>query len=297
MAEEKYLSLKEIVERHGIRLKKRLGQNLLLDLNLNDQIVEAARIGPADDVVEVGAGLGSLTARAALRANRVLAIEIDRSFEPVLAERFAETDNVHVLIADVLVHSLDELVAGHLPDAGNLKLIGNLPFNAAAHIIMQCLEADSFFSTLLVMVQKEVADRLVAKPCTRDYSSITVAARFYADVEVVQIVPRTVFAPRPRVDAAVVRFLCRETQPLEGAERKMFFKAVRAAFGKRRKMLKNALAALERSEVPAGSTLRALESADIDPARRGETLDLDEFVVLAQALCDEADVESTFPST
>ena len=292
-----YLSLKEIVERHGIRLKKRLGQNLLLDLNLNDQIVEAARIGPDDDVVEVGAGLGSLTARAALRANRVLAIEIDHSFGPVLAERFTGTDNVHVLIADVLVHSLDELVAAHLPGAGTLKFIGNLPFNAAAHIIMQCLEADSFFSTLLVMVQKEVADRLVAEPSTREYSSITVAARFYADAEVVQIVPRTVFAPRPRVDAAVVRFLCRETQPLDGVERKMFFKAVRAAFGKRRKMLRNALAALEHNDVPAGTARRALESADIDPTRRGETLDLDEFVALARALCDEAGKESTSLST
>jgi len=296
MAEEKYLSLKEIVEQHGIRLKKRLGQNLLLDLNLNDRIVEAARIGPDDDVVEVGAGLGSLTARAARRANRVLAIEIDRSFEPVLAERFAGTDNVHVLIADVLVHSLDELVAAHLPDAGNLKLIGNLPFNAAAHIIMQCLEADSFFSTLVVMVQKEVADRLVAEPSTRDYSSITVAARFYADVEIVQIVPRTVFAPRPRVDAAVVRFSCRETQPLDGSEQKMFFKAVRAAFGKRRKMLKNALATLERSEVPAGGTLQALEAADIDPARRGETLALDEFVALARALCREQQESPASPA-
>jgi len=297
MAEQKYLSLKEIVERHGIRLKKGLGQNLLLDLNLNDRIVEAARIGPGDDVVEVGAGLGSLTARAAQRANRVLAIEIDRSFEPVLAERFAGTDNVHVLVADVLVHSLDELVGAHLPDAGNLKLIGNLPFNAAAHIIMQCLEADSFFSTLVVMVQKEVADRLVAEPRTRDYSSITVAARFYADVEVVQIVPRTVFAPRPRVDAAVVRFVCRETMPLGETERAMFSKTVRAAFGKRRKMLKNALAALERSDVPAGGTLRALESADIDPARRGETLGLDEFIDLARALCRETGEESVFPST
>ena len=105
------------------------------------------------------------------------------------------------------------------------------------------------------------------------------------------------FAPGPGVDAAVVRFVCHETQPLDGSAREMFFKAVRAAFGKRRKMLKNALAALERSEVPAGSTLRALESADIDPARRGETLDLDEFVALARALCDIAEVESTSPST
>jgi len=297
MAEEKYLSLKEIVERHGIRLKKRLGQNLLLDLNMNDRIVEAARIGPDDDVVEVGAGLGSLTARAARRADRVLAIEIDSSFEPVLTERFAAATNIHVLIADVLVHSLDELVAAHLPDAGNLKLIGNLPFNPAAHIIMQCLEADSFFSTLVVMVQKEVADRLVAEPGTHDYSRITVAAQFYADVEVVQIVPRTVFAPRPRVDAAIVRFVCHETIPLGGTEREMFSKAVQAAFGKRRKMLKNALAVLERSDVPAGGTLRALESADIDPARRGETLAVDEFVALARALCSETGEESVFPST
>ncbi len=285
MADQKFLSLKEIVERYGIRLKKGLGQNLLLDLNLNDRIVDAARIGADDDVVEVGAGLGSLTARAARCARRVLAIEIDRSFEPVLADRFADTDNVEVLIADVLVHSLDQLVTTHLPGATQLKMVGNLPFNAAAHIIMQCLEAETFFNTVVVMVQKEVADRIVAEPGTRDYSAITVATRFYADAEVVQIVPRTVFAPRPRVDAAVVRFICRETLPLEGAERDMFFKTVRAAFGKRRKMLKNALAELEQDALPAGSVLRALEAAEIEPAQRGETLDLAKFMTLAQALC------------
>jgi len=288
MADDKYLSLKQIVERHGIRLKRRLGQNLLLDLNLNDRIVDAARIGPADDVVEVGAGLGSLTARAARRANRVLAIEIDRSFEPVLTERFACEQNVTLLIADVLVHSIDELVTVHLPGAARLKMIGNLPFNSAVHIIMQFLESATYFDTLVVMVQKEVADRLVAVPRTRDYSSITLATRFYADVEVVQAVPRTVFAPRPRVDAAVVRFTRHETAPLDGRERDMFFRTVHAAFGRRRKMLKNALAALAREGVPTDRIIRALEIARIDPTRRGETLGLDEFVALARALCTQA---------
>jgi len=290
MADDKYLSLKQIAERYGIRLKKRLGQNLLLDLNLNDRIVEAAGIGPDDDVLEVGAGLGSLTARAARRAGRVLAIEIDRSFEPVLADRFAGVTNVHVLIADVLVHSLDEIVAVHLPGATQLKMVGNLPFNSAAHIIMQCLEADTFFSTLVVMVQKEVADRLVAEPRTRDYSSITVAARFYADAEVVQVVPRTVFAPRPRVDAAVVRFVCREKLPLGGVERRMFFTTVRAAFGKRRKMLKNALAGTQNQGISRQQISTALELAGIDPTRRGETLDLNEFATLARSICKVAEL-------
>jgi 16S rRNA (adenine1518-N6/adenine1519-N6)-dimethyltransferase len=286
--EAKYLSLKQIVEKHDIRLKKRLGQNLLLDLNLNDQIVSAARLGPDDDVVEVGAGLGSLTARMAAKARRVLAVEIDPSFEPVLKERFAETDNVHVIINDMLVLSLDEIVAEHLPGSKNLTLTGNLPFNCAVHIIMQCMEAKTFFRQQIVMTQKEVADRLIARPNTREYASITLATRFYADAEITQIVPRTVFAPRPRVDAAVVRFTCRKEEPLAGAEKEMYFKAIHAAFGTRRKMLKNALASLERQDLPPGAVMEALTAANIDHKRRGETLDLNEFVTLAKALNSQA---------
>lgn len=274
-------SLSEMCRRFQIRFKKGLGQNLLLDDNINRIMVEAANLSVEDDVIEVGAGLGALTRRLCTQAGRVLAVEIDGTFIPCLEEQFGERNNVRIFRGDILNHGLQKLLDEFLPGGSHYKMVSNLPYYITTPILFHFLESPVFFSHIVVMLQEEVGLRLVAPVNGDAYGVLTIAARLYADVDLVRRVPASCFVPRPKVDSCVVRFRCHERSASDGPDRRFIMKVVRAAFSQRRKTLRNSLTKSGAFGAPREAVLGALEAAEIDPGRRPETLSLEEFVRLA----------------
>jgi len=278
------MALRDLVAEYNIKFKKTLGQNLLLDENINRIMIEAAALGPDDDVVEVGAGLGALTDRIRQGARRVLAIEIDRAFMPVLESRFKDTPNVILFRGDVLNHEIEDLVTEHLPSHGTLKLVSNLPYYITSPILFQFWETPLYFERFVVMVQEEVGMRMVAPVGSADYGRLTIAAQLYAEVDIVHKVPRTCFTPRPKVDSCIVRLRNRREPRYPGVETKFLLDLVSLAFSQRRKTLRNTVVKSPALGLPAAAVLEAFSEAQIDPARRPQTLSLDECAALARAL-------------
>mgnify|MGYP001268919877 CR=1 FL=1 len=275
--------LKQLLEAHGLRLSKRFGQNFLTDRTHLLRVVEAAGIGPDDRVFEIGPGAGTLTVELAARAARVFAVELDRSLLPVLADVLRPFPNVSVRQADALKLELPSELAESLGPPP-YKVAANIPYNVTSPILVKLLEASGLFTSVTLMVQKEVADRLRARPGTADYGALSVFVQFYAEVSVASIVPRGAFFPPPKVDSAVVHLVPRPTPPVEVASPEAFFGVSRAVFGQRRKTLANALTnapalAFDRETVHA-----ALTAAGIDGQRRGETLSLEEIAAISRQL-------------
>jgi len=278
------------MRRHGISPRKSLGQNFLIDLNIIDKIIKAADLTPADLVVEIGPGLGALTARAAARAGKVLAVEVDRGLLPALAEVLEGAGNVEIIRGDALDVDFDRL-AGEKTDGAfgrggkKYKLLANLPYYLTGPLLLRLLLERFNFALMVVMVQLEVAFRLTASPGTADYGALSVAVQYFTEPKVLFRVPRTVFYPPPGVDSAVVRLALRPAPAVTVRNEDVFFQVVRAAFGFRRKTLLNSLAA---SGLGPGreAWLEVLKRAGIDPQRRGETLSLSEFASIADSFLD-----------
>lgn len=277
-------TIRYIMEKHGFRFSKSLGQNFLIDEYVVEDILDGADIGPDDVVLEVGPGIGVMTQAIANRAKKVVAIEIDSSLLPVLDETLAELDNVEIVNGDVLKVDLKQIIEEKL-DGQSPKVIANLPYYVTTPIIMRFLEEAIPVTDIVVMVQKEVAERMAAVPSTKSYGALSVAVQYYAEPRMVTKVPRSVFMPQPSVESAVVRLALREEPPVQLKEPKAFFDTVKAAFGKRRKTLHNALSSGNLG-ISKEQTAIILEAADIDPKRRGETLSIDEFATLANAVVD-----------
>ena len=280
------MSLRELCKKYDIRFKKRLGQNLLLDDNINRIMTDAAALGAEDDVIEVGAGLGALTRHLCERAGRVLAIEIDPSFMPCLEDQFRDVPNVRLFRGDILNHSLPKLVDEFLPalNPHSLKMVSNLPYYITTPILFHFLESPVRFDRLVIMMQEEVALRMVASPGTPEYSALTLAASYYAEVDIVHKVPRTCFTPQPKVDSCIVRLRLRQTAAHPDGDVRFLMSVIRAAFSQRRKTLRNSLGRSSAFGVPQEAVLDALAAAGIDPVRRPQTIDLDEFIKLAHEI-------------
>ncbi len=278
------MSLYDVQQKYGISFKKSLGQNLLLDDNINRIMVDAASLTKEDDVIEVGAGLGALTGRLHEQAGRVLAVEIDRTFLPCLEDQFGDIENVRLFRGDILNHSLDKLVEEFLPGATSLKLVSNLPYYITTPILFHFWEAPIFFKRMVVMVQEEVGQRMVAPVGSRDYGKFTLASAYYADVDIVHHVPKTCFKPQPKVDSCIVRLRNRKEMLYPDIETKFLLGIIRSAFGQRRKTLRNSLIKSGALELPKETIEDAMSEAEIDPGRRPQTLSLDEFAILARAL-------------
>lgn len=276
-----------LMERYGVRTKKRLGQNFLVDGNIVEKIVRAAGVSPEDAVVEIGPGLGALTASLARQAGIVLAVEIDRNLIPLLSETLSGAGRVELLCQDALKTDFDELVrektSGHYGRGGKpYKALANLPYYITSPLLLHLLTSRFNLSVLVLMVQREVAARLTALPGTKDYGSLSVVVQYFAIPKLLFLVPRTVFMPAPAVDSAVVRFDLREEPAVPVQDEELFFKVVRASFGQRRKTVLNALGAgLGLSRKDLGGILAGV---GIDPGRRGETFSLSEFAVIADAI-------------
>jgi len=283
------MSLRDRCEQYGIRFKKRLGQNLLLDDNINRIMTQAAALTRDDYVVEVGAGLGALTHRLAAEAGRVLAVEIDRAFMPCLEDQFGDAPNVRLFRGDILNHSVPKLVNEFIPGGTTYKMISNLPYYITTPVLFHFLESPLAFDRIVVMVQEEVALRLVAPAGASNYGILSLAPRCHAEVDVVHRVPRTCFAPRPKVDSCIVRFR-RRGQPLyPDLDVASLIALIRAAFAARRKTLRNTLTRTGAYGAPKQAVLDAFAATGIDPGRRPQTLELDEFAELARAIRSRLD--------
>ena len=260
-----------------LRPKKSLGQNFLEDPSAIEAIVRGSGVGPADTVIEIGPGYGALTVPLSRKAARVVAIELDRDVIPVLRTNLAAagSSNVEIRNEDILETDLASLI-----DPGRTRVVGNLPYYITTPIVMKLLESRLPFESITVMMQREVADRALAGPGSKDYGVLSVSVRYFAEASRVVEVDRTSFRPVPNVDSTVIRLDLRKEPLVRPLSEDDFFRVVKAGFAQRRKTVANSLRTLglEKADVTA-----LLASAAIDPSRRAETLSLAEFAALSDA--------------
>ena len=277
-----------ILERHGFTFKKSFGQNFLTDTNILQKIVDTAEIDKKVNVIEIGPGIGALTEFLAENAAEVMAFEIDDRLVPILADTLRDFDNVTVVNQDILKVDLSQYIAEFKNPDLPIKVVANLPYYITTPILMHLIESGIPFSEFVVMMQKEVADRISAQPNTKAYGSLSIAVQYYMTAKVAFIVPRTVFVPAPNVDSAILKMVRREQPAVEVQDEKFFFKVTKASFVHRRKTLWNNLTSyFGKSEEVKTKLERALEKADLAANVRGEALDLAAFACLSDALKSE----------
>ena len=272
---------KEVVNKHNFKFSKSLGQNFLIDDNVIDRILEGARLSETDSIIEVGPGIGTLTREMGKVAENVVAIEIDKTLIPILKETLADLDNVEVVNEDILKVDVQGLINEKL-NGGPVKLVANLPYYITTPNLMGLFESHVPLESITVMVQKEVADRMQSGPATKDYGALSVAVQYYCDTEIVAKAPRHMFVPQPNVDSIVIGLHVRDEKKYVVDNEDIFFKTVKASFGQRRKTLLNSLGGL--GFLSKDEIRDALQAANIDEKRRGETLSIDEFANLSNEI-------------
>lgn len=276
-----------IMEKYGIRTKKSFGQNFLTDLNVLKNIVEAADITANDNVIEIGPGIGALTEQLAQAAGEVLALEIDQDLIPVLKEVLSPYDNVKVINQDVLQANLPELIKKEFKDPSRpIKVVANLPYYITSPILMNLLASPVEWATICVMMQKEVAQRLTAKPGTKQYGALTLAIEYQMQAKIAFDVSRKVFVPSPNVDSAIVVLTPRTNPlPVQPFDKQKLFGFIRGCFAHRRKSLWNNLQSVIGKDPAVKEKMTAvLAQLDILPQIRPEKLTLKQFIELANAL-------------
>ena len=276
-----YKEVTALLERHGFRFSKSLGQNFLTAAWVPRRIAEEALIAPGDGVLEVGPGVGCLTVELAEKAERVLALELDERLRGVLSETLSEHPNVSVVFADAVKADLRSL-CGEYFGGRPVRVCANLPYNVTSPLLTAFLKAGCFES-VTVMVQKEVAARLCARPGTAEYGAFTLLVQWYAEAEKLFDVPPDCFMPRPKVTSTVIRLCRRPSPPVRVRDEEFFFAVVRAAFNQRRKTLVNAVSAGMR-EVARADVEKALAEMGLSPTVRGEALSAEQFAALSDIL-------------
>ncbi|MBN2539720.1 MAG: ribosomal RNA small subunit methyltransferase A [Deltaproteobacteria bacterium] len=270
----------KILKRYHIHPVKRLGQSFLVDNNITSRIVDASKIDEGDTVVEIGAGLGAMTAMIAITVKKVVALEIDPKLVAVLGEELKDISNVEIIHADVLRYDFSAPACGGI----RIKVIGNIPYNVSSQILFRLIEFREHISSATLMFQKEVADRITAPPGTKEYGILSVIISMYAAPSKIMTVPATCFYPRPKVDSVVLKMDMREgpLYPLENHD--IFIETVKTAFSKRRKTLANNLKDMDRLRSKGVDVSALLDEAGIDGRRRGETLTVEEFGRLSNTI-------------
>ena len=277
------LVLKQLLHENSFRFSKSLGQNFLIDDSVLDAIIEGAEIDENSFVLEVGPGFGTLTQRLCMSAKKVVCVEIDKDVLPILNESISEFDNVTVINADIMKTDIAALIKKEF-GAERVKVCANLPYYITSPVITALLDPSLPIDGITVMIQKEVAERIAAKPGTKSYGALTAAVTYYANPQILKDVPPSAFMPQPKVWSSVIRLKMREKPAAEVKSEEMFFKVVRASFALRRKTLLNALTKSAEFSLSKDEAAHILESAGIDPQRRGETLSLDEFAKIADSI-------------
>ncbi|KLV22204.1 dimethyladenosine transferase [Niallia circulans] len=274
-----------ILDKYGFSFKKSLGQNFLIDTNILRNIVDHAQLTEESGAIEVGPGIGALTEQLAKRSKKVVAYEIDQRLLPILKETLEPYPHAKIIHQDILKANVKEMLDTEFKDIKDIMLVANLPYYVTTPIIMKILEEKLPLRGIVVMLQKEVAERISAKPGTKEYGSLSIAIQYYTKPEVVMIVPKTVFVPQPNVDSAVIRLTIRETPSVVVKNEAFFFQVTRASFAQRRKTILNNLSSqLEGGKEKKAEIIAALEQAGIEPSRRGESLSIEEFAKLSDIL-------------
>ncbi|WP_042354622.1 16S rRNA (adenine(1518)-N(6)/adenine(1519)-N(6))-dimethyltransferase RsmA [Bacillus rubiinfantis] len=274
-----------ILEKYGFSFKKSLGQNFLIDPNILKKIVSFAELDKNSGAIEIGPGIGALTEQLARTSKKVVAFEIDQRLLPILNDTLSPYSNIKIIHHDVLKADVKTVMQEEFAEVSDVMVVANLPYYVTTPIIMKLLEDQLPIRGIVCMLQKEVADRISARPGTKDYGSLSIAIQYYTEAETVMIVPKTVFMPQPNVDSAVIRLTKRNRPAVAVIDERFFFQVTKASFAQRRKTLLNNLT----SQLPEGKQkkediLRALQVSEIDPTRRGETLSLQEFATLSDEL-------------
>lgn len=275
--------IKSLLVSHGFRFSKSMGQNFLTAAWVPEDIAEAAQLDENTGVLEVGPGIGCLTEQLAMRAGKVVAVELDNALRPVLKQTLAGKDNVEIIFGDVLKQDIKGLVTEKMQGLRPV-VCANLPYNVTSPLITAFLEAECFDS-VTVMIQREVAKRICAKPATADYGAFTVLVNWYAEPELLFDVPPSCFIPQPKVTSSVIRLKTRSAPPVKVKDKVLFFRVVRAAFGMRRKTLTNALSA-NFNELTKADIENLLTACGFDPKIRGEVLPVGDFAAISDAIFD-----------
>lgn len=274
----------EILKKYQFHFQKRYGQNFLIDSHILEKIVQASDITKEDFVLEIGPGIGTMTQYLAEAAGWVTAVEIDKTLIPVLQDTLSAYQNVTVINADILKLDLHALVK-EKNNNNPIKIVANLPYYITTPIIMGLFESHIPLKSIIIMVQKEVADRMQAGPGTKDYGALSLAVQYYARPEILFTVSPGCFMPRPNVGSAVIRLVRYVDNPVSVRDEAHMFSLIRAAFGQRRKTLVNGLANAGNLQITKEQTLHALEEMHLDASVRGEALTLSQFAMLSNIIC------------
>lgn len=270
-----------VIQENGFTFRKNYGQNFLIDSHVIEKIIAAAEIDKDTNVLEIGPGIGTLTQYLAESAGHVTAVEIDDKLIPILEKTLKEYDNVNIIHGDILKQEIADIFGGE-----KFKIVANLPYYITTPIIMNLLEERIPAESITVMIQKEVADRMMAGPGSKDYGALSLAVQYYAEPYIAANVPQNCFMPRPNVASTVIRLSLREKPLVEAADEKHMFKLIRAAFNQRRKTLANAVKNFEGLSYSREEVENALLKMGLDTRVRGEALDLEQFAKLSNLLQD-----------
>lgn len=272
----------EILKKYNFVFQKKYGQNFLIDTHVLEKIIRAASIGSDDVVLEIGPGIGTLTQYLCENARQVIAVEIDDMLIPILGETLKNYDNVKIVHNDILKVDVNEIVSEY--PGSSIKVVANLPYYITTPIIMGLFESGVPIDSITIMVQKEVAERMQAKPGTKDYGALTLAVQYYADAKIMANVPPNCFMPRPAVGSAVINLVKHKEKRYDVKNEDMLFRIIRASFNQRRKTLQNGLNNAANLPYTKQQIAEAIEKMGLPAAVRGEKLSLEQFVELSNIL-------------
>ncbi len=274
---------KEVINKYSFAFQKKFGQNFLIDSNILENIVKSAEITKEDFVLEIGPGIGTMTQYLCEAAGQVVAVEIDKMLIPILADTLSEYDNVEIINQDVLKVDIKK-IAEEKNKGKPIKVVANLPYYITTPIIMGLFESGVPIESITIMVQKEVADRMQTGPGSKDYGALSLAVQYYANAKVMLTAPAQCFMPRPNVDSAVIKLTRHKEPTVDVKDEKLMFKIIRASFNQRRKTLVNGLKNSPEILYSKEQILNAIEAIGKNENIRGETLTLEEFAKLTNAL-------------
>lgn len=276
----KDIKTQELVKKYNFKFSKSLGQNFLVDDSVLEDIIEGAEVCEDDLVIEIGPGVGTLTAQILKKAKKVVAVELDTDLIPILENELGDNPKFSLVHKDALKVDFNEIIG----DEQSVKLVANLPYYVTTPIIAKLLNEGYKFKSLTIMIQKEVAERINSEPNCKEYGALSILVQYYCNTRIVRRVPPSCFMPRPKVDSIVIRLDRLEKPRVDVMDKKLFFDVVRNSFNMRRKTLWNATKGFNLSKEDLE---KAFENSDIDQKRRGETLSLQEFANLANAIYDQ----------
>jgi len=274
---------KEILAKYKFSFKKSLGQNFLIDVNILENIIKHAGIDKQSGVIEIGPGIGALTEQLAIHSDKVIAYEIDQRLLPILTDTLGDYENIEVIHRDILKADVVETIQKYFSPNQLIHVVANLPYYITTPILMKLLSDKLPISSLTIMIQKEVAERMAATPNQKSYGSLSIAVQYYTHANLMMDVPKTVFMPQPNVDSSVLKLTLRDHPPVDVMDEEHFFAIVRACFVHRRKTLRNNLLSYFKNKYTKDQIIQGLDRSEIDGKRRGESLNMDEFAQLANA--------------